>query len=155
MQEMRRCEFDFWVGKIPWRRKWQPTSVFLPKKPQGESSLVDYDPWGLKRVGQDWSDLACVCVRARTHTHTHTHFIAVTTLSLSVGLSDGSHDQMQVVYVWQEYPRSNVSSSVPHIRRPTKAHFVLIPSVFTWMAWLRSYSLLSKAFVIAKKLFTS
>ena len=97
----------------------------------------------------------CVCARARAHTHTHTHFIAVTTLSLSVGLSDGSHDQMQVVYVWQEYPRSNVSSLVPHIRRPTKAHFVLIPSVFTWMAWLRSYSLLSKAFVIAKKLFTS
>ena len=28
----RRCGFDPWVGKIPWRRKWQPTPVFLPGK---------------------------------------------------------------------------------------------------------------------------
>ena len=28
----RRCELDPWVGKIPWRRAWQPTPVFLPKK---------------------------------------------------------------------------------------------------------------------------
>ena len=29
----RRLRFDLWVGKIPWRRKWQPTPVFLPKNP--------------------------------------------------------------------------------------------------------------------------
>ena len=28
--QCRRCGFDPWVGKIPWRRKWQPTLVFLP-----------------------------------------------------------------------------------------------------------------------------
>ena len=28
-----RCRFDPWVGKIPWRRTWQPTTVFLPGKP--------------------------------------------------------------------------------------------------------------------------
>ena len=39
----RRLRFDLWVGKIPWRRKWQPTVVFLPGK-----SLVGYSPWGLK-----------------------------------------------------------------------------------------------------------
>jgi len=26
----KRCRLDFWVRKIPWRRKWQPTPVFLP-----------------------------------------------------------------------------------------------------------------------------
>ena len=31
----RRCRFDPWVGKIPWRRKWQPTPVFLPGKSHG------------------------------------------------------------------------------------------------------------------------
>jgi len=30
--QCRRCGFDPWVGKIPWRRKWQPTPVFLPGK---------------------------------------------------------------------------------------------------------------------------
>ena len=34
---------DPWVGKFPWRRKWQPTPVFLPGK-----SLVGYSQWGYK-----------------------------------------------------------------------------------------------------------
>ena len=38
----RRYESDPWVRKIPWRRKWQPTPVFLP----GESHGVGYSPWG-------------------------------------------------------------------------------------------------------------
>ena len=37
-----------WVGKIPWRRKWQPTPVFLPGEPHGQRSLVGYSPWGHK-----------------------------------------------------------------------------------------------------------
>ena len=33
-----------WVGKIPWRRKWQPTPVFLPGESHGKRSLVGYSP---------------------------------------------------------------------------------------------------------------
>ena len=44
----KRCEFDTWIGKIPWRRKWQPTPVFLPEKSHGQRSLVGYSPWGQK-----------------------------------------------------------------------------------------------------------
>ena len=44
----RRCGFDPWVGKIPWRRTWQPTPVFLPEKLHGQRSLVGYSPWGRK-----------------------------------------------------------------------------------------------------------
>jgi len=44
-----RCEFDSWVGRIPWRRKWQPTPVFLPGKSHGQGSLTDYIPWGYKK----------------------------------------------------------------------------------------------------------
>ena len=36
--------FTPWVGKIPWRRKWQPTSVFLPGKSYGQRSLAGYSP---------------------------------------------------------------------------------------------------------------
>ena len=36
------------VGKIPWRRKWQPIPVFLPEKFYGQRSLAGYSPWGLK-----------------------------------------------------------------------------------------------------------
>jgi len=37
-----------WVRKIPWRRKWQPTPVFLPGKSYGQRSLVGYNPQGHK-----------------------------------------------------------------------------------------------------------
>ena len=40
--------FDPWVGKIPWRRKWQPTAVFFPGESHGQRSLVGYSPWGRK-----------------------------------------------------------------------------------------------------------
>ena len=36
----RRCGFDPWVGKIPWRRKWQPALVLLPGKSHGSRSLA-------------------------------------------------------------------------------------------------------------------
>ena len=45
---MRMPGFDPWVGKIPWRRKWQPTPVLLPGKAHGLRILVGYSPWGRK-----------------------------------------------------------------------------------------------------------
>jgi len=39
-----------WVGKIPWRNKWQPTPVFLPGKSCGQRSLVGYSPRGHKEL---------------------------------------------------------------------------------------------------------
>ena len=48
--QCRRHRFNPWVGKIPWRRKWQPTPVFLPGESHGQRSLVGYSPWSL-RVG--------------------------------------------------------------------------------------------------------
>ena len=41
-----------------WRRKWQPTPVFLPGESQGWGSLVGCHLWGSHRVGHNWSDLA-------------------------------------------------------------------------------------------------
>ena len=40
----RTHKFDPWVGKIPWRRKWQPTPVFLPGKSHEQRSLVGHSP---------------------------------------------------------------------------------------------------------------
>jgi len=37
--------FDPWVGKIPWRRKWLPTPVFLPGESPGQRSLAGYSAW--------------------------------------------------------------------------------------------------------------
>ena len=56
-----RPGFDPWVGKIPWRRKWQSTPVLLPGKSHGQRSLVGYSPWGGKE-----SDMT-----KRLHFHFH------------------------------------------------------------------------------------
>jgi len=44
----KRLEFDPWVKKIPWRRKWQsaPFPVFLSGNFHGQRSLAGYSPWG-------------------------------------------------------------------------------------------------------------
>ena len=51
--QVRRCKrrrFYPWVRKITWRRKWQPTPVFLPRGPHRQRSLVGYSPWGCKEL---------------------------------------------------------------------------------------------------------
>ena len=58
MQETR----DPWVRKIPWRREWQSTPVFLPGECHGQRSLVGYiQPMGLQRVGHNWANTH-ICV---------------------------------------------------------------------------------------------
>ena len=42
-----------WIRNIPWRRKWQPTLIFLPGKSHGQRCLVGYSPWDRKRVKHD------------------------------------------------------------------------------------------------------
>ena len=44
-----RPGFDPWVGKIPWRREWLPTLVFLSGESHGQRSLVGYSPPGRKK----------------------------------------------------------------------------------------------------------
>ena len=46
----KTCGFDPWVGKVPWRRAWQPTPVFLPEESHGPGSLADYGSWGHKEL---------------------------------------------------------------------------------------------------------
>ena len=60
----KRCVFDPWVRKIPWKRSWQSTSVFLPRESPWIEEPVRLWFIGSQRVGHDWSDF--------THTHTHT-----------------------------------------------------------------------------------
>ena len=55
--QCRRCKFSPWEGKIPCRRKWQPTLVFLPGKSHGQRSLVGYSPQCCKSQTQ-YSDYA-------------------------------------------------------------------------------------------------
>ena len=59
----RRCKFDPCVRKIPWRRDWQPTPVFLLGKFHGQKSLAGYSPWGC-RVRHDLATKTFVLITA-------------------------------------------------------------------------------------------
>ena len=48
----RRSRFDPWVRKMPWRRKWENSPVFLPEKSREQRSLTGYSPWS-HRVRHD------------------------------------------------------------------------------------------------------
>ena len=61
----RRLRFDPWVRKIPWRRKWQPTPVFLRGKSHAQRSLVGYSPWGRKESDMTEQWLHTICIYAR------------------------------------------------------------------------------------------
>ena len=51
----RRPGFDPWVGKIPWRKAWQPTPVFLPGESPWTEEPGGLQSVGLQRVGHDWA----------------------------------------------------------------------------------------------------
>ena len=53
--QCRRPGFSPWVGKLSWRRKWQPTPIFLPGKSHGRRNLVRLQSMGSQRVGHDWA----------------------------------------------------------------------------------------------------
>ena len=93
--QCRRPGFSPWVGKIPWRREWLPTPVFLPGEFHGQRNLVGYSPWCRKKSDlteqltlsdkeNSWAKWKLVPgnhphkythkhIQTHTHTHTHTH----------------------------------------------------------------------------------
>ena len=108
--QRRRCRFHPWVGKIPWRRKWQPSPVFLPGESHGQRSLGGYSP--LESESQthlsNWVH-TCACVDVHTHTHTHTYICKK--------------------IKWEQIPPSRMcgDQEIPHtIRRP---HTCMGPAV--------------------------
>ena len=102
--DTRHC-FNPWVWKMPWRRAWQPTPVFLPGESHRQRSLAGYSPWA--------------CVHAHTHTHTHTHILMVA-IPFSRG-SSHSRDQTQVSCTAGGYFTSWATREVPNkINNPIK-----------------------------------
>ena len=67
--------FNPWVRKIPWRRAWQPTPVFLAGESHGQRNWEGYSSCSHKE-----SDTTKVT--AHTHTHTHTHTVTYNQKSL-------------------------------------------------------------------------
>ena len=122
-----------WVGKIPWRRKWQPTPVFLPGQFHGQRSLAVHGVAKSQTQLSGW---------AHTHTHTHTH----TLLAVPKYAEASWNKQDSVWAVWLPSP-SNLGC--PEHEWPTFANDHVcqrssrVSCVSLWGFW-NSYTLLKE-----------
>ena len=79
----KTCGFDPWVGKIPWRRKWQPTPVFLPRQSHGQRSSVDYSPLVHKESETFMTEATCTQVAISIQiSYSNSHFLRMLPLIL-------------------------------------------------------------------------
>ena len=83
---MQETQFNFWVGKIPWRRDRLSTPVSRPGESQGQGSPAGYSPWGCKELD------ATECTHTHTHTHTHTIYLLNCPVIRSGDLPDGDSE---------------------------------------------------------------
>ena len=101
----KRCGFGPLFGKIPWRRKWQPSPVFLLENFMNRGACRLHSV-GSHRVGHNWT---------HTHTHTHTH-----TSNSSLYL---------VLYFVKQFHKSY---TIPTIKPPTWTERLLMSSFYRW-----------------------
>ena len=60
---MQETWIQFLVRKVPWRRAWHPTAVFLPEESHGQRSLAGYSLYGHKELGTTEATVyVCVCI---------------------------------------------------------------------------------------------
>ena len=102
--ECRRLGFDFCVGKIPWRRGWQTTPVFLPGKHHGQKSLEGYSPWD--RIKSDMTE--------------HSHF------------QSAIRDFRGGAKVMNPPPNARAAPSVPRLGRSPGEGDAIHSSILTW-----------------------
>ena len=80
----KRCGFNPWVRKIPWRRKWQPTPVSMHGKSHGQRCLVGYCPWGCQEsdtTEQAHVSFSFLCLKPLL-SHTHHTLVSLASLYL-------------------------------------------------------------------------
>ena len=62
----KTCGFDPRVRKIPWKKAWQPTPIFLPGESHGQRSLEVYGPWGCKSLDTT-EEIQHTCMHAQNN----------------------------------------------------------------------------------------
>ena len=115
----KRHRFNPWVGKISWRRNWQPTLVFLPGEFHGQRSLASYSPQG-HRVRHDW-----VCM------HHHRNQVRVHFLLLWLS----NHDVQTLP--WHPNPAMNHQPYLPSIWQMARQPPCLTPNSGSCICLLR------------------
>ena len=71
----KRCRFNPWIRKIPRRRAWQPSPLFLPGESHGQRSVVGYSPWCPKELNMtevtEHTLATYICLHIHIHMYIH------------------------------------------------------------------------------------
>ena len=104
--------FDSYIRKMPWRRAWQPTAVFLPGESHGQRSLEGYSPWG--RRESDLTEATC-CAHARTHTHTQKNYFVLISRNWKIFFTGFILSDDQLVYLRGKFAISKDAEFNPKV----------------------------------------
>ena len=128
-----------------WRRKWQPTPVFLPGESQGRESLVGCRLWG-RTVGDDWSDLVAA-VYSQICTHITTIIFRIFLLPPPQNLYNPQFAHASTrptpALGWTHFLSVSTDLPVPHISYQWK---YMIRGPLWWLLW---FSLIFSRFLYA------
>ena len=127
-EEDMRPGFNSWVGKIPWRREWQPTPVLLPGESHGQRNLVGYSPQDSKDA--DMTESTC-------HTHTHTQII----FSISLAAAAAAKSLQLCPTLWDPTDGSPPGSPIPGILQARILEWVAITFSNAWKWKVKGKSL--------------
>ena len=147
--QCRRHKFDPWVGKILWRRKWQPTPVFLSGKFHGQRSLVSYSPWDRKesdttehtRTGVKWENasiftfLNCCFVKIQWYSI----FYKVYFFKVNCKIVDHKvckKGKTQVFYIICHFKPLSVVLILAALSSLPRAGYSLVAGAGFWFRWL-------------------
>ena len=110
----RRHRFDTWVRKILWRRKWQPTPLFLPGESLGQRSLVCYSLWGCNELDTtEQLSLSLPSFAICISVFLIFYFITIEFLSISI-----------FVYIYMHLSSYHLPSFIPSLSFP---YFLVVP----------------------------
>ena len=115
-----RCGFDPWVGKIPWRRKQQPTPVFLPGESHGHRSLVGYSSYSHKESDMtQWLSMQGRTNRPKEHKETVKRITEMDRLETPGGnrfhLKLFALLEYETLHILHPYPPTHCFSKISHI----------------------------------------
>ena len=155
----RRCKrwcFHPWVGKIPWRRKWQPTPVFMPGKSHGERDPTEtggLQPMASQRVGYDWAQqqwkahcvVICGCFSRSDIIHSNSQLNVINCLYdftlYSLTLLIDIYWVLTVSQVWVEITWGNKTDKIPILiavgwEMPTKRVDIMVPGTVNMLLFV-------------------
>ena len=133
-----RYRFDPWVRKMPWSRKWQHTSVFLPGEPHGQRSLGSYSPWRRKELNM--TEPLCTHTGWETHSRPEVHSMGSHPVFLQQHPGGRSHSsttpQQYIMKTWWKL-KVNITQSCPTLCNSMDytVHGILQARILEWVAF--------------------